>query len=64
MSNVQRLIVSHLREQSQTLPAHPAEKSDYEAWAQDFLKLQVTVLSKLVGAVGTGEFQDEPMLGK
>ena len=39
---MQRLIVSRLREQSQTLPAHPAEKSDYEAWARNFLQLLVS----------------------
>ena len=39
---MQRLIVLCLREQSQMLPAHPAEKSDYEAWAQNFLKLLVS----------------------
>ena len=42
MSDMQRLIIGRLREQSQTLPGPPAEMSDYEAWAQDFLKLLVS----------------------
>ena len=42
MSDMQQLIVGRLREQSQTLPGPLAEKSDYEVWAQDFLKLLVS----------------------
>ena len=42
MSDMHRLIVSHLREKRQTLPGPPAERSDYEAWARDFLKLLVS----------------------
>ena len=38
---MQRLIVGHLREKSQMLPGPLAEKSDYEAWAWDFLRLLV-----------------------
>ena len=37
-----RLVVGHLHEHSQSLPAPPAEKSDYEAWAWDFLRLLVS----------------------
>ena len=42
MSNVYQIIVMHLHKQSQTLPAPPAEKSDCEAWARDFLKFLVS----------------------
>ena len=42
MSDMQRLIVGRLREQSQTLPGPPAEKSNYEVWARGFLKLLVS----------------------
>ena len=37
-----RLVVGRLREHSQSLPVPLAEKSDYEAWAQDFLRLLVS----------------------
>ena len=38
MSNVYQVIVEHLCEQGQTLPAPPTKNSDYEAWAHDISK--------------------------
>ena len=41
MSSAYQTVVAHLREQMQTIPAPPAEQSDYELWTRSFVKTLV-----------------------
>ena len=41
MSSAYQTVVTHLREQMQTIPAPPAEQSDYELWTRSFVKTLV-----------------------
>ena len=47
MSSAYQTVVAHLREQMQTIPAPPAEQSDYELWTRSFLKTLVSHRSAL-----------------
>ena len=47
MSSAYQTIVARLREQMQTIPAPPAEQSNYELWTRSFLKTLVSRRSAL-----------------
>ena len=47
MSSAYQTVVARLREQMQTIPAPPAEQSDYELWTRSFLKTLVSHCSAL-----------------
>ena len=41
MSSTYQTVIACLHKQMQTIPAPPAEQSDYEVWARSFLKTLV-----------------------